>query len=467
MGGAESLRRGRAAEQPPASGNARSRGMVERPEPGSVSGPGWLAALRTCGGGPGRLVSRGSASLPGIARGWSDANRWCVKTQRSLKTYRAKRDFQKTPSPLPRCRSSRRGEEPLFVVHKHDATRMHYDLRLEIDGALASWAIPKGPSYDPKQKRLAVETEDHPMSYAALRGPHPGRGVRRRGLAALGRGHLRHGAARQGPRAAREGPPGGGAPRREAGGPLAPHPHARDGRKNQWLCFKSTRWPREAGLRHHRRAPRVREDRPPRDARPRAQERARAGATLRRRRCSQRVWPPMLAKLSTPDEAQRRHPRLRGEVRRVPRHRRALRQRARPQEPQRQRLVRALPRRSRMRSARLRVPEAVMDGEIVALDKKGRSSFQLLQNQSGGELRFVAFDLLWLDGHDLRDKPLEAAARAAGEPVLGREASAAAGRAAGPADGARAQGGAAARLGGPDRQAEGLALRGRALGAAG
>ncbi|HEX5753287.1 MAG TPA: DNA polymerase ligase N-terminal domain-containing protein [Archangium sp.] len=90
-----------------------------------------------------------------------------------LKTYRARRDFSLTSEPAPEVPAPRGAGGPLFVVHKHDATRLHYDLRLEIDGVLVSWAIPKGPSYDPADKRLAVQTGDHPLAYATFEGRIP------------------------------------------------------------------------------------------------------------------------------------------------------------------------------------------------------------------------------------------------------------------------------------------------------
>ena len=94
----------------------------------------------------------------------------------SLKEYRKKRDFRVTSEPAgdrAAQPSRRRGVGGEFVVQKHDATRLHYDLRLEIDGVMRSWAVPKGPSLDPAEKRLAMETEDHPLAYNKFEGVIP------------------------------------------------------------------------------------------------------------------------------------------------------------------------------------------------------------------------------------------------------------------------------------------------------
>lgn len=90
----------------------------------------------------------------------------------TLSRYRAKRAFGRSPEP----RSGKRrksDKRPIFVVQEHDAFSLHYDFRLEVDGVLKSWAVPKGPSTDPREKRLATPTEDQPLDYAEFEGVIP------------------------------------------------------------------------------------------------------------------------------------------------------------------------------------------------------------------------------------------------------------------------------------------------------
>ena len=326
-----------------------------------------------------------------------------AKGKDALATYRKKRDFARTPEPGPE-KPSRPAKGSRFVVHKHDATRLHYDLRLEIEGALASWAIPKGPSYDPAVKRLAVETEDHPLAYGDFEGRIP-EGAYGAGDSLLwDKGNYD------------TEPPGQATAMRKKG-----HlPVVLRGEKllGGWHLVRT----RPAGGKAQRLCIKAKDgtERPGYDVEVERPESVASGrkltrgperkATLRAAHPSpeallQRVWPPMLAVLS-PDkrapatgylyevkyDGYRALAALSGGKVAV-RSRNDLDFATRfPFLPQ------AL--------ATLTVAEVVLDGEILALDEEGTSHFQLLGDASSTH-RYAVFDILWLDGEDLRQRPLE------------------------------------------------------------
>lgn len=96
-----------------------------------------------------------------------------VSKHEKLEKYKSKRNFGKTSEPGDEEIDFDWADHPVFVIQKHDASNLHYDVRIEIDSVLKSWAVPKGPSTDPSEKRLAMPTEDHPLGYADFEGTIP------------------------------------------------------------------------------------------------------------------------------------------------------------------------------------------------------------------------------------------------------------------------------------------------------
>lgn len=320
----------------------------------------------------------------------------------SLTTYRTKRHFGVTSEPSPSAKAAP-SNELRFMVHKHDATRLHYDLRLESEGVLGSWACPKGPSYDPKQKRLAVETEDHPLAYGDFEGRIPD-------------GEYGAGDSLIWDRGTFDTVPPGQFKQQKAKGQLHVQFHGQkleggwhlvrtrgEANKPQWLFFKA-----KDGT-----------ERPDYDVIAERPESVKSGRTLTRgplrknvaqrqlapAKLLEKVWPPMLATLADVTDApserfsfEVKYDGYRaiaalsgGEV--------AVRSRNQLDFAAR------FPFLERAFSS-IVVGSAVLDGEIIALDEDERSSFQRLGETSAAH-RFVAFDLLWLDGEDLRARPLE------------------------------------------------------------
>lgn len=327
-----------------------------------------------------------------------------------LGEYETKRDFARTPEPGVGTAGSR--QRPVggssFVVQKHDATRLHYDIRLEIDGAMMSFAVPRGPSYDPSVKRFAVETEDHPLSYNEFEGRIPdgnyGAGDvliwdggtyetvppgSERAMRAKGHLHLRFFGEKL------EGEWHFVRMKRDREG-LAKNP--------QWLFFKA-------------------EDRFASKTRDVVREQAASivtGKTATRgpqrkssnetvRSLLERVGEPMQAMTGPLDDPTQYSfevkfdgyrmlaARAGHEVRLESRRGHAWTDRFQPIAD----AVAALP-----------VADAILDGEVCAVTSDGRPSFQRLQQWAGGEraevaLVYAVFDLLFLDGRDLRGLPLE------------------------------------------------------------
>ncbi len=335
----------------------------------------------------------------------------------SLDRYKAKRNFAITPEPVDGGAPG--ADLPQFVIHKHWATRLHYDLRLEIGGTMKSWAVPKGPSLDPADKRMAIEVEDHPISYNAFEGQIPARqyGAGRviiwdKGFwEPLGNpaqdwrdGHLKfllHGHKLQGRWA------------------LVRMAHSRDSKKPAWLLIKerdawqrpSTEFdvvqalPDSVGATPLRELPTA----PLKAAGKTAAARTRAAPSVAPSAALPKALAPALAQLLTQppqDIAQwlfelkfdgyRLLARVeRGKARLLTRNGHDWTERM----PRLAQAVQALPLRS-----------GWLDGEIAVLDESGAPDFQRLQNAfdaaSTDALVYYLFDLPFCNGKDLRALPV-------------------------------------------------------------
>ncbi|HEY6838373.1 MAG TPA: non-homologous end-joining DNA ligase [Geobacteraceae bacterium] len=340
-----------------------------------------------------------------------------------LKEYTAKRTFGATPEPEPGPPQEER--ELVFVVHKHAARHLHYDIRLEMSGVLKSWACPKGPSLDPSAKRLAVMVEDHPLDYGAFEGVIPEGNYGAGGVIVWDRGVYRHPAARdrgESEKLLLEGLRTGDLKFVLAGenlrGEFALVKVGKD--EKSWLLMKK-RDSYAGGEEILAQNRSVASGSTLEELLAAAPEKSRRGHTaqVRLREILEsdelKDAPPasmphdVHPMLATPADAPFDHPgwlfevkwdgyrvlaEVRdGEVKLYSRNLLPLNERFAP-------LVEAL------EACRF---EAVLDGEVVVVDERGAPDFQLLQNyrRSGaGHLLYYVFDILHFEGHDLTGLPL-------------------------------------------------------------
>jgi bifunctional non-homologous end joining protein LigD len=345
-------------------------------------------------------------------------------TTMGLKEYKSKRKFGKTPEPQPGGR--RKGDHLIFVVHKHAARALHYDLRLEMEGVLKSWAVPKGPSLDPSVKRLAVLVEDHPFDYKDFEGVIPEGNYGAGSVIIWDRGIYHHPSTedREGSEkllldGLRKGNMKFVLEGQKLHGEFALVKTGKD--EKSWLLLKKKdRYAIKGdilGESHSVMSNKTLEDvsraNPDRSSRQKRISQVRLGEAIESedlKNAPVRPMPhniePMLA---TPVKRPFDHPdwifevkwdgyravaEIRdGDVSLYSRKGISLKQRFFP-------IVEAL--------QKFRF-EGVLDGEIVAVDDQGRPDFQMLQNfqKSGsGHLLYYVFDLLHFLGHDLTDLPL-------------------------------------------------------------
>ena len=347
----------------------------------------------------------------------------------SLSSYRKKRDFSKTHEPAGK-RRAKAGFS--YVIQKHDASHLHYDFRLELDGVLLSWAVPKGPSLDPGVKRLAVQTEDHPVEYGSFEGTIPegayGGGTVMlwdRGTwepegdprAAYAKGHLKfqlHG-------------------EKLTGGWHLVHTRRGSETHKQWLLFKAHDEAAKAGDETllEKQAKSVATGRDLKAiARTKAVTASKKANTKTAKKVVTKRAPKARTRTALPKGAKRAampdeiEPELATLVSETPTSDDFIhevkfdgyRVLARVDGKRVQLLTRGgedwTERLPTLEAAlgRLKLKSGIFDGELVALDEHGVSDFQLLQNSFSGKSRaplaYYAFDLLYLDGADLRALPL-------------------------------------------------------------
>ncbi|WP_394832237.1 DNA ligase D [Pendulispora rubella] len=294
----------------------------------------------------------------------------------TLRRYRTMRDFDATPEPRGEVRA--RAKRLSYVVQRHDATRLHYDFRLEWDGVLKSWAVPKGPSLVPGDKRLAVEVEDHPLDYGHFEGAIP--------EGHYGAGHvLLWDEGTWEP----EGDPDAGLAKgrlsfrlegkRLHGGFSLVRMRSRGEKQNQWLLLKT----RDA----HAKAPGSKE------------------VTAAARVPKLASFHVQLATLDTEipkGDGWIFEPKLDGYRALASIEHGKVRIESRTGQDW---TARFEPIRKAL--AELPIESAVMDGEVCALDENGIPSFQKMQNAKDADVVYYIFDLLFVDGFDVRDRPLE------------------------------------------------------------
>ncbi|AON54605.1 DNA ligase D [Herbaspirillum seropedicae] len=332
-----------------------------------------------------------------------------------LDRYRAKRDFTITPEPsghASRSRAEAQSQSLQFFIQRHHARRLHYDFRLELDGVLKSWAVPKGPSLDPHDKRLAVRVEDHPFDYGSFEGDIPAHQYGAGHVVLWDRGQWRpHGDARAGLAKGHLSFELEGEKLQGRWALVRMGKPAADGKEN-WLLIKDDDAAAASG-----------EQAAITELRPESVKDLGDQAPPVKARASAKAAPdstgPMPAQMQAQlatlvDRApageqwlcELKFDGYRG-LCRIDHGQAAIYTREGLDWSHRWPiLAQAL--------ARLPVDEAWIDGEVVALDAQGQISFEALQNLARGDrqqadgirLALYAFDLLYLNGHDLREIPL-------------------------------------------------------------